>query len=166
MTKYFLHGFVLLTQTTLALGWFWGGYGMVATGLLLSLPVCLFLIHKNFRHTTGLIFGEAVILSGTGLWLRINPLLLQIAVIFALAAWDLYAFHQRLAFASAEDNLVALEYRHIQQVGFILLAGLLVNALTQSFQHKFGFEVILVLAIVAFLGIGILITRGSTPPPE
>lgn len=166
LTTPFLIASLILGQSALAFGWFLAGYWPAGALIAACIPLSLFLLGRKFKATSAIVLGVTVILAALGLWRQMNPLLALGAMICALAAWDLHAFSQRLMFASSEDNLADIEQQHLLRLGMTLLAGMLVNLLTQAFHQKLGFEAIAILAILAFFGIGILITRENTSPPQ
>ncbi len=157
MTKNFLVASLTLGLFCLAAGWVSAGVGWMGVAVLGLLLLSLFLLRRNFRPTLALVLTMTVLSAAIGLWVRVNLSLALVAVICVLAAWDLDGFAQRLVFAGPEDNPQQLEQEHITRLNLVVLLGVGLNLLSQTIRYKFGFEWALLLAILAFYGIGTLV---------
>ena len=157
MTKNFVYVSLALALVCQALGWIIAGYWPMGLIVLCLVPLSLFLLERKFRPITALVLMVSVLTAAIGLWLGIGLSLALLAVVCALAAWDLDGFSRRLVFASAEDDPPRLERQHLMQVSLALLLGIGIDLASQSIRYAFGFEWALTLAILAFCGIGALV---------
>lgn len=158
MTKIFNYGSMTLGLGCLAAGWARAGYWMAGIAFLVLIPVGLYLIYRRFAPTPGLMLLLTVLAAATGLWAGIELSLGLAAVILVLAAWDLSNFSARLAFASPQDDAPGIERQHLWQLSLVILISLGLDLLSQSVHHAFGFEWTLLLAVLAFTGIGALMS--------
>lgn len=65
-----------------------------------------------------------LVLSATGLWIRLLPGWMFAAGTFAFAAWDLTHFHQRIKFIIIKHERTHSERIHISRLSLLVLVGL------------------------------------------
>ena len=157
MTKIFIYATLILALISLAAGWILARYWSMGLVFLGAVPVSIFLVIRKFRPLLTLLLVITVFAAGIGLWARIDHYLALTSVICILAAWDLDDFSTRLVFASSEDNPRMIEQKHLIQVGLVLLIGVSISLLSHFIHYVFSFEWVLLLAILAFYGIGVMV---------
>lgn len=158
MTRIFTYGSTVLGFACLATGWARAGYWYAGLLFLILIPLSIYLLLRGFSPAPGSMLAVAALSAAGGLWAGIGLPLALAAVLCMLAAWDLAGFSRRLAFASAEDDAGRIERQHFLHLSLALLAGAGLVLLAQSIRQAFGFEWTLLLAILAFYGIGALMS--------
>jgi hypothetical protein len=89
----------------------------------------------------------AVFLGGfSALWLAFSSVAM-------LVAWDLQFFAWRLMAADRVDNEVQLITRHYRRLVSVTIAGIVLVLAATFLRFRLGFEVILVLGLLAVLGL-------------
>jgi hypothetical protein len=157
MTKIFLYTSLTMGLSALAVGWITAGNWPVGLALLILIPISLFLSSRKFRATLSVVLSLTVLAAAAGLWAHVGLWLAWTAVVCILFAWDLDGFSRRLACASAEDNPLLIERRHLLQLSLALLLGMGIIFFAHSIRYVFAFEWAVGLAILAFVGIGALL---------
>ncbi len=158
LTKPFFTFLLTVGLVALSAGWTLAGYWQLGLPLLLLLPVSLFLRYHKFQPTMGLLLILVVVLAGVGVWARLDLPWMLAAVMCSLAAWDLDEFSHSLVKVPEQDNPRQIELDHLKRLGAVLFMGLLISLVSQFIQLKSAFEWAIVLAMLAFVGIGTLVT--------
>jgi hypothetical protein len=158
VTRFFVYGLLALGLLSLAAGWTLAGYWPVGLALSILTPLSLFLVKRKFVLTLSLVFTLTVLLAAFGLWRKLDLSLALLAVVCALAAWDLDSFSRRLSFASAEDDPASIERRHLLGLGLVLLLAVGVSYQALSIRYQSSFEKAVILVIFTFGGIGALVS--------
>ncbi len=94
--------------------------------------------------------GAQVLLSVGGAW----PVL---GLAAALVAWDLDQFLQLMRSAGRVDGAAKLERRHIRRLLIVAVIGGVLGAIGMGIRVRLSFELALVLAALAMLGLGLVI---------
>lgn len=157
MTKVLVSGLLTLGLLSLAIGWTMAGYWPVGLTLLILTPLSLFLVKRKFIPTLSLALVLIVLLASFGLWRKLDLSLALLAVVCALAAWDLDSFSRRLALASAEDDPASIERQHLLHLGLVLLLAVGVSYLSPFIRFESNFERAIILVVFTFTGIGALV---------
>jgi hypothetical protein len=157
MTKPLIPVLLSLSFLSVAIGWALIATWQVGLCVFLLLIPILILNKRKFSLTLNLALTLLIGLAAFGLWRGLNFPLAFAAVLCALAAWDLHGFAQRLAFASADDDMQRLERQHLLQLTGILSLGAGLSLLSQMIHVVFNFEWAIVLALITFAGIGALV---------
>lgn len=146
--------FGILWIAGLALAWKWIpsislviGYGVAAFALL-QIPVSG--LGSNLP-------GGASIVSGQGRP-GISEVVFLLGAIFALVSWDLAEFHFRLVLASKDDNIHALEQRHLLRLLALFVGVGILNIVVLTLHIKSSFEWTMILMIFVVLGISRMVT--------
>lgn len=158
MTVIFIHAALILGLSCLGAGWARAGYWSVALVCLVMIPASMYLVQRKFNPTTGLVLIFTTLFAGLGVWAHVELSLALTALVCILGAWDLSAFSQRLTYAAPQDNQERLERQHLLQLNLVLFAGVGINLISQTIRYAFGFEWTLMLAILAFYGLGALVS--------
>ena len=77
--------------------------------------------------------------------------------IFALVAWDMTDFRQRLRGMADDDDTRGIERRHLARISLLVFIGLVLASIAMLVRVQFTFEWSALLVIVALLGLGQLV---------
>jgi hypothetical protein len=159
MTRLLRFVFLLLSVGLLAVGYFlsnlvWPAVGLCIFGVLWMVGLAL---RWDWISPFGLflVFGAAVVGSYQGL----STLLIILAAISALLAWDLAEFHIRLRMASSEDNLSRLERSHLVRLFLLALVGGALCAIALNLHLKSSFEWLVILMFFVVWGMAQMVNR-------
>ncbi len=94
--------------------------------------------------------GAQVLLTVGGGW----PVL---GLAAALVAWDLDQFAQMMRAVGRVDGAAELERRHIRRLLVVAAIGSLMGGVVLGLRVRLSFELALVLAALAMLGLGLII---------
>ena len=103
--------------------------------------------------------GVAVSAGAIGVVLGVNSGWLFAGVSFSLFAWDLMEFHNRMKFTSDEDDVPALERKHLLRLGILAAAEIILFVMTVFIHLRLGLWWLIFLAFVTALGLTQLIWR-------
>ena len=116
--------------------------------------------HQNYWISN---FGFIVclLLAGLGLKLHSPNYLMISVVILSLTAWDLDDFTKRISPFQIVQGEYQVVKKHVVNLGIVISLGILTIALSTVINVKLDFEISLVLAILAVLGLllGVRITK-------
>jgi hypothetical protein len=144
----------LLSVGLLAIGFFLAGLTWIT--LVLFLSGILWTIGLSFHWTWVSPLGllSAYLAAAVGLLLSLSSILMITGATFALLAWDLAGFHDRLSLASPDDDTVPMEQRHLVRILALALAGVGLSALALSLHLKSPFEWLVILVFFMVWAIG------------
>ncbi len=154
MTRFLRFACPVLSVGLLAAGYFlvglaWSALGLLIFGILWTVGLAL-----RWDWFPPLALFAAFAAAAFGLLLDLSTGFLISGALFALASWDLAEFSLRLRKASPEDNLAALERRHLARLALLVLAGGGLSAFALTIHLTPSFEWIVVLMIFAVWGVG------------
>ncbi len=102
-------------------------------------------------------FGGLLLIAALGVFFELAPALLLVAVLGALAGWDLLRFLERFEQSFSPEAIVGLEEAHIARLGLALLGGGVLAAAALVAQIQVGFGLALLLAGVLVVSLGRLV---------
>jgi len=106
--------------------------------------------HRWLVAAVMLVFSMAVV----GVFLGgFSPLWLAFSSAVMLIAWDLQFFAWRLTAAGKVENEQQLIARHLRRLASLSIAGLLLVLATTFLRFRLGFEIVLLLGVLAILGL-------------
>ncbi|MGD8624715.1 MAG: hypothetical protein PVF47_02325 [Anaerolineae bacterium] len=154
MTARLLPATVGLATLALALGY---GLGAQWTGTAAALAAGLLWLAAWWRRlpwtaAAGLV--AFTILAAGGIWLGLGAGWMLLALIAALAAWDLDAFARRLAGADRIHEEEAVERRHLARLGLVIGLGGFLALLALGIELRLTFLPALLLGLLAVIGLG------------
>ncbi len=143
-----------LSVGLLASGFFLGRLIWFAAFLLLIGVLWMIGLSLHWAMVSPLGMLTIYVAASIGFFLDLSPIYFIPAAIFALLAWDLAGFYDRLSLASPDDDILTLEKRHLTRLLPLALGAVGLSALALSFRIKPSFEwlVILVLFTVWVIG--------------
>jgi hypothetical protein len=98
----------------------------------------------------------------------------QAGGLFALAAWDLSRFSQRLELIYPPDSVGAYEKKHLLRLGAVLAVAALLAALTDLVRFNYAFVPAFFLSLLVMIGFRVVLSglakikpeeEDSVPPP-
>ncbi len=148
---------ILLSAGSLAFVFFETGFNSFGVWILIFGVAWLFALWRGWGWFSTIGLFLAVMVSAMGLWLRLAPGWIFAGAIFALAAWDLTDFRERMRFVAADDNARGMERRHLARLTLLSLAGLALASVTMILRVRFTIEWGALLVIVILLGLSQLV---------
>jgi hypothetical protein len=148
---------IVISSATLAWGYAQSGFtSFVAWIIILGLGWLLAVWQRWFWYSA---FGLIIVtlLAALGLWFGFTPGWLFAGGIFALFAWDMTDFRQRLVLMAKNDNTRGVERRHLLRVSLLALTGMALASITMLLRWQFTFEWGVFLVAVILLGLGQLV---------
>ena len=146
-------GSIALATLVLALGCaaraFWGG--MMVSVLLGALWLVGW--QRGWTWTNTLALVGNVSMAALGIFVGSAPLVLLFGVVATLAAWDLFNFSVRLRRAPRIVGEAALIKAHLQRLGLVIGAGLILGALALTVRFGLSFGWALGLTLLVALGL-------------
>ncbi len=127
----------------------WLAIGVLAFGIVWTIGLVL-----RWSWIPPLAFFASYLSAAAGFLLDLSPFYLIPAAVFALLAWDLTGFYDRLRLASPEDDLSLLEKRHLVRLLPLALIGVSFSAVALALHLKSSLEWMIVLVFFSVWAIG------------
>lgn len=157
MTLVALLSSIVISSASLAWGYSQRGFGSFAVWVLVFGAVWLFAVFQDWKWYSWIALACATVLSALGLWFSFIPGWMFAGGIFALFAWDMFDFRQRLRLMADDDDKRGIERRHILRISLLALIGMALASLTMLVRVQFTLEWSALLVIIALLGLGQLV---------
>ena len=157
MTLIALLSSIVISSASLAWGFTQSGFTSFSVWIIILGTGWLFTIWQGWNWYSSFALLVITILSALGLWFGFIPGWLFAGCIFALFAWDMAEFRQRLILMAQDDNTRGIERRHILRISLLALIGLGLASITMLVRVQFTFEWGVLLVVVALLGLGQLV---------
>jgi len=88
-----------------------------------------------------------------GLWFDFIVGWMLSSAIFALFAWDMTDFRQKLKSMTSREDIKGMERRHIARLYLLALAGLILTSIMMSMRAQFSYAWNVLLGFVILLGL-------------
>ena len=157
MTRVALISSILIGIGSLAWGYSQIGLDAVTRWIIVLGAVWLITAWNGERWFSSLALVLVILASAFGLWFRFAPGWMFSGGIFALAAWDLARFRQRLIFLPAREDKRGMERRHLARLSLLSLIGMFIASITMFLRGAFTNEWGALLLIVTVLDLAQLI---------
>lgn len=157
MTLIALLSSIVISSATLAWGYAQSGFSTFAVWIVLLGLGWLLAIWQRWFWVSSFALVVVTVLAALGLWFGLTSGWLFAAGIFALFAWDMTDFRQRLVLMAKNDNTRGVERRHLLRVCLLALAGMALASITMLLRWQFTFEWGIFLVAVILLGLGQLV---------
>lgn len=131
---------VVVSAGSFAWGYDQAGFEGVARWVIAAGFFWLIAIWRKWRWTSSAGILLALTLSIFGLWFNFPSGWMFSGMIFALFAWDLTEFRQRIKSLPAREDIRGMERRHLARISFLALAGLLASSLFMFMRGQFTLE--------------------------
>lgn len=158
MTGFVLVSSIIISAGSLALVYFESGLSDFGRWVLIVGAAWLIAQWRGWKWFSYIGLSLAFLLAAAGLWFGLTPGWMFSGALFALVAWDLTDFRDRMHFVAADDNARGLERRHMTRISLLALAGMTLASITMIVRVEFSIEWGALLVIVILLGLSQLIT--------
>jgi hypothetical protein len=128
------------------------GYIMVGQWVLLAITVLAWLVAVFAPGWFGIMFITLIGLAAAGVCAGAWPPLMILSATLALAGWDLASWEGFVEAGLHPETLARFEWKHYVYLTFALGSGLLVALLGRQVSIQLPFGILVVLAILVFLG--------------
>lgn len=137
----------------------WWPVGAWPVGLLAASLAGLWLVVRRRRpgSLTSPMLLAFILLAAAAADLPSARFWAPLALVAALAAWDLERFASRLAMAEPSAETRELEQRHLRRLAAVTGSGLLLGWAGQAIHLKLDLALILLLGFLAILGLNRLV---------
>jgi hypothetical protein len=157
VTLFALVSSILISSASLAWGFAAGGLIPFSVWLLIFGAGWFLAIWMGWKWYSSFALVTLTIAAAFGLWLGFSPGWMFAGGIFALFAWDMAEFRQRLRFMAKDDDVRGIERRHLVRINLLALAGLFLASVVMLVRVQFTFEWGVLLVAVILLGLGQLV---------
>ena len=154
MTRAVLFASIVLGCASLAVGYAQpSGWGAASSVILLFGAAWLLAEARGWRFAAAFGLTLSFLAAAAGLLLEYSRGWMFSSALFALIAWDLAGFLERMRLASPENDRGGMEKRHLLRLGILAAFSALAAslAMTVHWQPRFGWLVLF--AFVAALGL-------------
>jgi hypothetical protein len=148
---------IVICSASLAWGFAQRGLTSFSTWIIIIGAGWLFAIWQDWKWYSSVALFLATVMSALGLWFGFVPGWMFAGGIFALFAWDMTDFRQRLRGMANDDDTRGIERRHLARISLLALIGLALASIAMLVRVQFTFEWIALLVIVTLLGLGQLV---------
>jgi len=148
---------IVICSTSFAWGFAERGFTSFSIWILIFGAGWLFTLWQGWKWYSSFALLMATIVAAFGLSLGFAPGWMFAGAIFALFAWDMTYFRQRLHLMARGDDTRGIERRHLLRITLLTLAGLFLASITMFVRVQFTFEWGALLVIVILLGLGQLV---------
>ena len=157
MTRVALISSILIGIGSLAWGYSQIGLDAVTWWIIILGAAWLITAWNGVRWFSSFALALVILASAFGLWFRFAPGWMFSGGIFALVAWDLARFRQRLIFLPAREDKRGMEHRHLARLSLLSLIGMFIASITMFLRGAFTNEWGALLLIVTVLDLAQLI---------
>ncbi|CAG1002359.1 hypothetical protein ANAEL_03064 [Anaerolineales bacterium] len=157
MTLIALLSSIVISSGALAWGFAQSGFTYFSVWIIVLGLGWLLSIWQRWFWYSSFALVAVTVLAALGLWFGFSPGWLFAGGIFALFAWDMTDFRQRLVLMGRNDNTRGIERRHLLRVSLLALAGMALASVTMLLRWEFNFEWGALLVVVILLGLGQLV---------
>ncbi|MCA1900401.1 MAG: hypothetical protein LDL50_06810 [Chloroflexi bacterium] len=144
---------VLLSSATLAWGFAQSGFASFSAWMIVFGLGWLLAVWQRWFWYSSLALILYIILAALGLWFGFSPGWLFAGGIFALFAWDMTEFRQRLVLMGKRDDARVVERRHLLRVSLLALTGMTLASIAMLLRGQFTFEWGALFVAVILLGL-------------
>ena len=157
MTLIALLSSIMICSVSLAWGFAQQGFTSFSTWIVILGVGWLLAIWQDWRWYSSIALFLVTVLAALGLWFGFTPGWMFAGGVFALVAWDMTDFRQRLRGMADDDDTRGLERRHLARISLLAFIGLAFASVAMLVRVQFTFEWSALLVIVALLGLGQLV---------
>jgi len=148
---------IVICCASLAYGFAQRGFTSFSIWILIFGAGWLFAVWQEWKWYSAVALFLATVASAFGLWFGFTPGWMFAGGIFALFAWDMTDFRQRLRVMAKDDNSRGMELRHLARISLLAFIGLFLASIAMLVRVQFTFEWGALLVIVTLLGLGQLL---------
>jgi hypothetical protein len=148
---------IVICSASLAFGFAQRGFTSFSTWILILGAGWLFAVWQELTWFSSLALFLSTVVAAIGLWFGFVPGWMFAGGIFALIAWDMTDFRQRLRGMADDTETRGLERRHLLRISLLAFVGLFLASIAMFLQVQFSFEWGALLVVVTLLGLGQLV---------
>lgn len=128
---------------------------LIVISLILAGLMIVWIFINSFKYSwiSNIGFVIYLFLSGLGLMLGLQSYLILSVVVLSLAAWDVDDFNKRLLLSQNIFNVDQIVKKHMILLVIVIVVGILTIFLSTLINIKLDFEISMVLAVLAVLGL-------------
>jgi len=148
---------IVISSVSLAWGFVQHGFTSFSVWILILGAGWLFAVWQGWEWYSSFALFISTIAAALGLWFGFTPGWMFAGGIFALVAWDMTDFRQRLRGMAKDDDTSGIERRHLARISLLAFIGMVFASVSMLVRVQFTFEWSALLVIVALLGLGQLV---------
>jgi hypothetical protein len=148
---------IAISASSLAWGFAQSQFSSFSIWIILLGAGWFLAVWQGWRWYSSFALLVFTIAAAFGLWFGFIPGWLFAGGIFALFAWDMTDFRQRLILMAKSDDTRGIERRHLLRISLLAFIGLFLASVTMLVRVQFTFEWGALLVFVALLGLGQLV---------
>lgn len=157
MTLVALLSSIVISSVSLAWGFAQHGFTFFSVWTLILGVGWLFAVWQGWEWYSSFALFISTIAAALGLWFGFTPGWMFTGGIFALVAWDMTDFRQRLRGMAKDDDTRGIERRHLARISLLAFLGMVFASVSMLVRVQFTFEWSALLVILALLGLGQLV---------
>ena len=157
MTLAVLISSIVISSVSLAWGFAQRGFTSFSVWILLLGAGWLLAVWQGWKWYASFALIVSTVLAALGLWFGFAPGWMFAGGIFALVAWDMTDFRQRLREMAKDDDTRGIESRHLARISLLVFISMVLASVAMLVRVQFTFEWSALLVIVALLGLGQLV---------
>jgi len=159
MTAIALVSSIIISTGSLAWAFAEAGLFVLARWALIFGVVWLFAQWRGWRWFSSFGLLVVVLVSAISIWLGFSAEWLFSGTVFALFAWDMTDFRQRMRDIAIDENLHAMERRRVARITFFSFIGLFfASMMLMLVRGKFTLEWGALLVVVILFGVAQLVS--------
>ncbi len=144
---------IIISIASLAWGYAGAGFDAISIWIISFGLLWLYSQWRGWGWVSSLGLFLTILAAMIGLWFDFMFEWIFSGAIFALFAWDLTDFRQKLHFMISREDIKGLERRHVARLYMLALAGLILTSIMMLMRAKFSFEWGVLLGFVILLGL-------------
>jgi hypothetical protein len=132
---------IVICSASLAWGYAQNGFASFSSWILIFGAGWFFAVWQEWKWYSSVALSLSTLAAALGLWFGFTPGWMFAGGIFALFAWDMADFRQRLRLISNDKDVRGIERRHLARVSLLALIGLILASVAMFFvRAQFTFE--------------------------
>ncbi|MBE0670827.1 MAG: hypothetical protein IH588_09580 [Anaerolineales bacterium] len=159
MTRNFVYASIIASTAILTYGLAVNDFVPVSVTVALLGIAWIVLFVRGLTRFSGLAFAIFIIISLASLWADVFPVFALAGVIFALLAWDLTRFFQRLQMTNSPQDARKTERAHFMRLALVIGLSLAGYIAATRIHVTLTFGAAALLALLGIWGISALVYR-------
>jgi len=144
---------IFISIASLAMGYAQAGFEGISIWIVLFGSLWIFSQWRGWRWVSSLGLFSVMLAAMIGLWFDFIVGWMLSGAIFALFAWDMTDFRQKLKSMTSREDIKGMERRHIARLYMLALAGLILTSIMMSMRAQFSYAWNVLLGFVILLGL-------------
>jgi hypothetical protein len=154
VTLFALLSSIVICSASFAWGFAQRGFTSFSTWILILGAGWIFAVWQDWKWYSSIALFLSTVLSAIGLWYGFIPGWMFAGGIFAIFAWDMTDFRQRLRGMVDDNERRGFVSRHFARISLLTFIGLFLASIAMLLSAQFTFEWGALLALVTLLGLG------------